>query len=190
MKINQITESSPLTFKGSISRDLLESKIWLCRELNNLGFDQFSNIYILGSWYGNLAFILAKMGIRFEKIINVDVNKKYLKFSQKLLSLAGLGDKIQSMNKDANDLNYTQLDQDGLVINTSVHDIENTDWFDNIPKGTLVILQSRNNISDEKYHTIKDFNQRFPLKKTLFIGEKKLSDPTTSYHRFMKIGYR
>jgi len=184
MRFNEI---SPPTLKGSMTPDLIKSKVWLCNSLKKLGKKKFSTIYVLGSWYGTMALVLDRCGIKFEKIINVDTDSNHIKVSHKLLTGSGIN--VQSMQKDVNSLNYKQLDKDSLVINTSINDIEGTDWFDRLPKGTLVALQSRNNANDS-YNTIEELDQEFFLSDTLMLDEVSLEDPETQYQRFMKIGIK
>ena len=38
--------------------------------------------------------------------------------------------------------------------------------------------------------TLEDFNQLFPMEKTLILDQTKLKDPETSYTRFLKIGFK
>ncbi len=187
MRFKELNEISPPTFKGSLTPDLLKSKIWLCDNLKELGKTKFSTIYILGSWYGSMAVVLSRCGIEFEKIINVDADREHIIKSHKVLS--DLGINVQSMRKDANSLNYKQLDKNSLVINTSLNDIKGTDWFDQLPDGTLVALQSRNN-ANGVYDSLKEVDQEFFLTDTLVLDELTLEDPETQYQRFMKIGVK
>lgn len=188
MRFNELEEGSPLTFKGSLTPDLLKSKLWLCQSLKTIGRTKFSTIYILGSWYGNMAVVLNKCRISFDKIINVDIDKKHIVNSQRLLSAMGIN--VQSMNRDANKLNYKQVDKNSLVINTSVNEIEDHGWFDKIPDGTLVALQSRNNLDSDYCTTLEKLNQEFFLNDTLVLDQINLEDPETKYQRFMKIGVK
>lgn len=175
----KLHEFSPNTLKGSFTDDLIVSKLWLISEVSKIHKD-FNSIYILGSWYGNLSlFLLDKNNIQFEKIINVDINKKVLSTGHELARRLKVADKIQPMVKDANKLNYRQAKSPSLVINTSVNDMENNGWFDNIPKGTLVAIQTRD----------EDLDQ-FEFTKVLYSGSKQLKDPETKYTRFMKIGIK
>jgi hypothetical protein len=94
----------------------------------------------------------------------------------------GLDDKIDPMVKDANKLDYRQLDSNGLVINCSCHDMTNHGWFDNIPPGVIVALQSRDDVDDD----LSDY----ALSQTLFEGTKELRDPETEYNSILKIGIK
>jgi hypothetical protein len=188
MRIASLLESSGYSPQGSITNDLILSKMWICEVLKKLGYKKVSTVYILGSWYGNMALILDRMGIGYKHIINVEIKKDWLKYSQELLDRAGI--KAEPMLKDANTLDYRQLDKNGLVINTGTHDIKGDGWWTNIPEGTLVVLQSRNQIEHPIHNTLEEFDKDFPMSETLYVGETTLTDPETKYNRFMKIGIK
>ena len=78
MNFKELEESSGSSPQGSITNDLILSKMWICEVLKHLNRKKFSTIYILGSWYGNMALILDRMGIEYKNIINVDKNKEHL----------------------------------------------------------------------------------------------------------------
>lgn len=181
---DEIDEASPNTLQGSFTPDLQYSKVWLLDEVQKiLGKTQLDTIYNLGSWYSNMGLFLVANKLGFNKLINVDIDKDTLKTGQKLLDKLGISDKVEHMHKDANTLDYRQLKQPGLVINTSTNDIEGDDWLKNIPEGTLVAMQGRNG-------TLEEFDKQYPLNKTYFLDEVELEDPETEYERFMKIGVK
>lgn len=194
MRFDDIVESSPSTIEGSFSEDLIASKRWLADEIKNLlqkeDLDSFGTIYVLGSWYGNMGVILLSENVPFDKLINVDKKKEWLDKSEEILQHVGIGDRLESMNKNANEIDYRQLNADGLVINTSSQDIQGNDWFRNIPKGIYVAIQDRTATRSSKHSNLEDFDQAYPLSKTIFLGKKRLADETTDYVRFMKIGIK
>ena len=181
---DEIDEASPNTLEGSFTPDLQYSKVWLLDEVQKiLGKTQLDTIYNLGSWYSNMGLFLVANKLGFNKLINVDIDKDTLTTGQKLLDKLGISDKVEHMHKDANTLDYRQLKQPGLVINTSTNDIDGDDWLKNIPEGTLVAMQGRNG-------TLEEFDKQYPLDKTYFLDEVELEDPETEYERFMKIGVK
>ena len=184
---DEIDEASPNTLAGSFTPDLQYSKVWLLDEVQKIlkkaKVKQLDTIYNLGSWYSNMGLFLVANKLGFNKLINVDIDKDTLKTGQKLLDKLGISDKVEHMHKDANTLDYRQLKQPGLVINTSTNDIEGDDWLKNIPEGTLVAMQGRNG-------TLEEFDKQYPLNKTYFLDEVELEDPETEYERFMKIGVK
>ncbi len=187
MRFKELNEISSPTFQGSLTPDLLKSKLWLCQSLKILNKEKFSTVYVLGSWYGTMAVMLDRCGIKFKKVINVDLDKKHIEVSNNLLSALKINH--QCIRKDVNTLKYEQLDKNSLIINTSINDIKGTDWFDNLPEGTLVALQSRNN-ANSVYDTLEELDQEFFLTDTLVLDEKTFEDPETQYQRFMKIGIK
>jgi hypothetical protein len=187
--IYALDESSGYSLEGSFTPDLVFSKLWLMRELAQIQ-PQVSTMYVLGAWYGNLALLLTRYPeIQVDKIINVDTNTEFLNTGKNMLDQAG-ADNVEYMQADANDLDYRQLGKNGAVVNTSLNDIEGTDWFGNIPEGTLVVMQARDQVENEQFAGPQDIEQKFPLSQVLYSGSLDLEDPETDYTRFMIIGIK
>lgn len=183
-------EVSPDTFQGNLTKDLMLSKTWLLSILSQIS-KEYSVVYILGSWYGQTSLMMLADDFIVGKIINVDIDRETLKASQKMARAARVDDKVVVMNKDANDIDYRQLDKMGLVINTSCNDIEGSDWFEHIPKGTLVALQGRNNApSRTPAESLEEFSNMYPLSKILYQDQLSLKDPETKYQRYMIVGLK
>ena len=177
----KLLEFSPLTLRGSFDRGLIMNKLWLIHELEKIQ-DQFSTIYILGSWYGNMSILLAKSGIEYNHIVNVDQDAAVVRGAHRMARILKIDDRIEPMVKDANRLDYRQLDQDGLVINTSCHDMDNRGWFDHIPAGVMVALQSRDDVDDDL--------SAYDLSQTLYQGSRSAEDPETDYTSLLRIGVK
>jgi hypothetical protein len=184
-----VNESSGYSLKGSFTHDLIKSKVWLLTELARIA-PRVGTVYVLGSWYGNLGVLLAlDPVIEYKQLINVETDPKFLQTSERIHSKLGM-DNTEYMLKDANDLDYQQLGKDGVVVNTSLTDMQGQAWFDNIPAGTLVVLQSRDNDPGNAAHSTQDIIDRFPLSEIIYDGELKLQDPETAYTRYMVIGIK
>lgn len=184
-----VAESSGYSFKGSWTPDLVASKTWLLQELNAI-LPNVDTMYVLGSWYSNLAIMINRLGFpQVNKIINVEINPRFLKHSKKILDNMGI-DNVQYMLSDANELDYRQLGDHSVVVNTSLTDMAGQDWFDNIPANTLVVLQARDQDPGEKFDSPESIQQKFPLDRVLYSGSLNLKDPETPYRRFMVIGIK
>jgi hypothetical protein len=184
-----LDESSGYSLEGSFTRDLVFSKFWLIHELAKIQ-PEISTMYILGAWYCNLAlFVDRYQQVNVDKIINVETNSEFLSIGKNMLDQAGAGN-VEYMQADANDIDYRQLGPNGVVINTSLTDIKGTDWFENIPEGTLVALQARDHDPGAQFHSPADIEQKFPLSQVLYSGGLELEDPETEYTRFMVIGIK
>ena len=192
----QFFESSGYSLAGSYTPDLVFSKLWLARELKQIltqqGIDSVPVAYILGSWYSNLSTVLRKTGVPIDKIVDVERRGEWLRTGQQLqqdMNIQG----VQHMQADANQVDYRQLQQPGIVINTSTNDIADHGWFDHIPSGTIVVLQGRDSVPDGAEHTYNspnDLLQMYPLETVLYSGTWDLEDPETSYQRSMVIGVK
>jgi hypothetical protein len=184
-----VNESSGYSLAGSFTHDLIKSKVWLLTELARIA-PEVGTIYVLGSWYGNLGVLLAlDPVIQYKRLINVETDQKFLQTSKRIHDRLGMSN-TEYMLKDANNLDYRQLGRDGVVINTSLTDMPGQAWFDRIPAGTLVVMQSRDNDPGNAAHSTQDIINRFPLNEIIYDGELKLQDPETQYTRYMVIGIR
>ena len=88
----------------------------------------------------------------------------------------------------------TLTDMPDTIINTSCEHIANfSDWYSNIPKDKLVILQSNNFTKLEEHvncsKSLKEFSESVHMSETLYEGELDLTDQG-GYIRFMKIGIK
>ena len=184
-----VNESSGYSLEGSFTHDLIASKVWLLKELEQIQ-QHYTNMYILGSWYGNLAvYMTLQPTIRVDRIINVEINPKMLATSQGILDQVGATN-IKYMLKDANELNYQQLGDAGVVVNTSLTEMHQKEWFEHIPADTLVAMQARDQDPGVAYHSSQDIQRRYPLSQVLYRGSMRLRDPQTEYTRYMTIGIK
>jgi hypothetical protein len=193
MRAQELTESSGYTLAGSYTPDLVFSKLWLTQELervlNTQGIDLVPVAYILGSWYSNLSTILRKSNTPIQHIVDVERNKQWLKTGQQIQQHMNI-DNVEYMAADANNLDYRQLQDPGVVINTGTNDIADLGWFDNIPSGTIVVLQGRDQVKNNGVASPDELLERFPLETVLYQGTMDLEDPETEYRRSMAIGVK
>ena len=129
-----------------------------------------------------MSILLDKSSIQYDHIVNVDRDAGVVRKAHRIARILNIDDRIEPMVKDANRLDYRQLDQDGLVINTSCHDMENRGWFDHIPAGVLVALQSRDDVDDDL--------SAYDLSRTLYQGSRSAQDPETGYRSLLRIGVK
>ena len=184
----RLFEVSNNTEKESWAKDLVESKRWLAEELAKID-THYSTVYILGSWYGNASILLfQEHKLTFDWLYNVDVDRRALEQGQELANELGMTN-IIPIHANANDIVYKRPQ---LVINTSCNNMENAGWFENIPSGTLVALQSRNNDSGalNQHNSPRELLLEYPLTQVIYEDKKRLHDKQGSYARFMVIGYK
>jgi hypothetical protein len=184
----KIKEVSPNTLSGSFSKDLQLSKIWLIEELAKIK-NNFSSVYILGSWHGNLGLLLSASKISAALIINVDIDNNSLSKSRNVSAKYDLKN-IKHLQVDANKLSYKRATKSSAIINTSADDVPDQGWFENIPAGIIVAIQGRSNNpnSVNQFSNLEDLEKQFPMSQTFYKGQITLTDPETDYQRFMIIG--
>ncbi len=183
-------EASPDTLSGSFTPDLVSSKTWLCNQLKKeLGNRSAGDIYILGSWYGNLGIFLQQANIDFDRLIMVETRPRLLTTARRLLEPLYREGRLKLVLGRAEQIVYPN--RPITVINTSANDMSRA-WFQRVPRGTLTVIQSRDNVKDVKVitDTAAQFYAKFPLETTVYWGQRRLRDPETRYTRYMKIGYK
>lgn len=166
----------------------IHSKIWLSQVLNQYYTSRVpSNVYIFGGWLGILANILFQNS-RFyiDTIYNIDLDPWCEPNSIKINETYHNMQRYQAETIDMCEYQYN--DTADIIINTSTEHVsqETYDmWYDNIPAGSLVVVQGNDFFDcDEHVRCSKDLNE--------FISMNRVTDPifadelqTTMYKRFM-----
>jgi SAM-dependent methyltransferase len=186
-----LIESSPHTVSGSFTSDLIASKMWLVQALKVILKNKSAgDIYVLGSWYGNIGVFLQKENVKFNNLVLVETNAEALSISKEILKDLNRKKRLKLLHADACNINY-ESGNSLTVINCSSNEMHPS-WLSRVPSDALTIIQSRNNVPRQYVETRKlaDLDNAFSLRKTIYIGEIKLKDPKIQYTRFMKIGYR
>ena len=195
--------NSETAFSDALSLGQLQSKIWLIDNLpTNLG-----TVFICAGWYGTLAALMfERADDKFDKIRSFDIDPKCADIADSINRprvIDGWQFKASTMDIEKMDYptvhtthraNGTSLELTecpNTIINTSCEHIENFDkWYNNIPLGTLVILQSNNYYEiDEHINCVNDvdeFSRAAPMSTLLYSDKLELP----KYTRFMLIGYR
>jgi hypothetical protein len=190
------------------SRGQLQSKLWLVNELKKLDVD-LGTVFLCAGWYGTLATMLFESSIKVDKIRSFDIDESTVSIAE-VFNKPWFTDqwRYKALVQDIMDIDYTEhkwqfwsnannrmsrpiTDIPNTIINTSCEHIGNfTEWYNKIPDGKLVILQS-NDFFEVKEHVncavdAEDFSRMTPMSECLFLGEL----PLEKYTRFMKIGYK
>lgn len=203
----KILHAKEIPYDGDcFSRGQLRSKMWLVSELTKLN-ENLGTVFLCAGWYGTLAVMLFESGLKIEKIRSFDIDPNCAPIAELFNKKWVMQDwKFKASTGDIHEINWKSHTHDTLrsngtvcsltdypdtIINTSCEHIENfRSWFNNIPTGKLIVLQS-NNYFEIKEHvncsaSLEDFSNSCPMTVTLFEGEIDLP----KYKRFMKIGYR
>ena len=193
--------------KDVMSRGQLKSKKWLVDELKKLDL-KLGTMFLCAGWYASIVPLMQEAKLNFEKIRSFDIDPKVWEiaeiFNTELVSNAW---KFKASTQDIMDIDYTEHTYDTIkpggevtsvnrevpntIVNTSCEHINNfKDWYNKIPKGKLIILQTNNFFKIKEHincvNNLDEFADMSPMNKLLFEGELDLGQ----YKRYMRIGYK
>ena len=166
----------------------VHSKIWLSEVLNeHYDSNLPSNIYIFGGWLGVLANILFQNSKFYvDTIYNIDLDPWCKPNSEKLNQTYVNMQRYYADTADMKEYQYS--DTADIVINTSTEHVtqETYDhWYDNIPQGSLVVVQGNDFFSCDEHVrcsiNLDDFIKMNRVTDPIFAGQLE----TTMYNRFM-----
>lgn len=198
------------------SRGQMLSKLWMVDQLKVL-FPQNSlgTIAHYGGWYATVAQHLFQH-FEIKNYYNIEKDHTCLHISESFNRVQRNNNwQFKSIGCDVNDIHwkYREEEQDvkpgneyfiggvhnaqeeyieikimpDIIINTSCEHMDET-WFNNIPKGKKICLQTNDYFSNEQHiNCCKDLDDaiaKYPMSKTIYTGEIE----TAEYNRFMIIG--
>lgn len=175
----------------ALNRNQMKSKTWLVETLAKVTGGELGRVCVLGGWYGVLgAMLLHDPRFTVESVCSVDQDSSCEEIALCLNATNADTGRFRFLTADMYDMEFRPGAYD-LVINTSCEHLETIGrWFERIPPGTLLALQSNNYFGIEGHvncvENLDQFRQQVPLANTLFEGELALS----KYTRFMLIGRR
>jgi hypothetical protein len=177
----------------AFSHGQIKSKLWLCEELEK-HIPKDSNIKILGSWYNVLAFMLLTRNSKYKSIEGIDIDPEVQSIGDKICNYWKIeGNQVQNILGDASNISY---DNTQVVINSSPEHMSDTSWYNNIPDGTIVCIQSTS-ITDPLYpwlittphYSIDDMKTKYPM-NIIYDGKIRIQYDAWGYDRYMIIGIK
>lgn len=178
----------------SFSHGQVKSKLWLCEQLESY-IPKNSKILILGSWINVLGFMLmTRKPDYYSHVRGIDIDHESIDLANKICSYWYIEGIQRSTVDDANTFDMSGFD---VIINCSSEHMENSKWFDNIPAGKLICVQSSNMVDPNEPWIIKNpsptlsnFLSKYPLSDTKFSGTLNIDYKTWGYDRYMLIGIK
>lgn len=192
----------------SFAKNQVLSKLWLAEELQKVSPNK-PNVLITCGWSGLLPYIINdKLPYKtFVKIRSIDINNEATLVAN-CLNAEAVKDNysFKAATADAYQVNYveTQLtlvnskgisDQElyhyDILINTSCEHLKDfKQWYDKIPEGKKIVLQSNNYFDCPEHNncvaSLEDFMTMAPMNHYDFKGALKFN----LYTRFMLIGQK
>jgi hypothetical protein len=178
--------------KDSFSNGQVDSKLWLCQELEKLGWN--SNVTrIYAGWYAVTALLLlGREKFKVNKIESYDIDPLCQPIADMLNeNWVFKGWKFKAFTNDCNTLSWNN--NVDLIINTSTEHFSELSWWNNIPTGTRVIIQSNNMQHDDhvfNFSNEDEFLKKFQMSTIMFKGTKQFVYPGWQFERYMLIGIK
>jgi hypothetical protein len=175
----------------AFSNGQIDSKLWLCRELENIGWEsKLTHIY--GGWCGVLGFLLlSREQFKVNRIESYDLDPACESVADMINENWVFKEwKFKAHTADCNNIKSGNPD---LIINTSSEHFESIDWFNNIPTGTRVIIQGNNMPHDDHIihsTTLDSFVKQYPLSQIVYSGSLNFTYPDWQFTRYMVIGIK
>ena len=193
-----------------LSRGQVKSKIWLATELAKCVEGGLGNVVFYGGWYNFVAYFLFSQ-FNVNKIYSIDLDENVVIPSERLyqkeykekrfIPVAYDVNKIKWNNNNLIIDTYTNkhdaatwtqdpIDEKiNIVVNTSCEHMNN-EWFDNLPDGTLVVLQTNDYFENEQHSNcckhLEEAKNKYSMQSVMYEGELD----TSLYNRFMLIGIK
>jgi len=166
----------------------LKSKEWLIRNLTP-HVDDFVRVDIHGGWVGVLASMMfqSEIGPSYRYICSVDIDPLCEHVATMMNKIEEQDGRFKAITGDMCNVTI----RGDVVINTSCEHItqeQYESWLNNVPKDSLVVLQSNDYKIPEHVrtsNTLQEFEEQSHINK-LYSGSLKLP----LYTRHMIIGYK
>jgi len=170
----------------------ITGKRWLVETLATYLPHDVRKIILLGGWYGVLATLLLDHPAYANiKLSSLDIDPSCEDIARSVNRHWVEQNRFEALTSDMHDFDYSRWmgSEPGVIINTSCEHIENfSDWFDSLPVGPLLVLQSNDYFSCDEHincvNTLEEFKAQAPLRELEFSDGLKLK----KYTRFMLIG--
>lgn len=187
---------------NSFNHGLVSSKLWLCEELEKAILNSHIPnpiLHILGSWDNLLAFMLVIRQPKMYGVINgYDINSDAISTANLICDTWKYDyPKVYNFQADVNSLDFRNVGKESVFINCSVDQFEDTNWYDVIPEGNIVCLQTTDidNTNEpwfNKQHTKNTYElkHRYPVKDLLYLSNKPIQYRNFGFNRFMMIGVK
>jgi hypothetical protein len=178
----------------ALNKNQMASKMWLADSLLVTVGPRFGNVRILGGWLGVLsAVLLHDPRFAIDKVESLDIDPGCAAIAFSLNATHARTGRFTARTADMLELDYGGTSVVGssqdLIVNTSCEHLrEFARWYERIPAGQLLALQSNDYFAcDEHVNCVPDlatFQTQAPMRELLFAGERRMR----RYVRFMLIG--
>lgn len=182
----------------AFSSSQIQSKLWLVQSLErSLDEHRPTNdgyrIWLLAGWYGITNFLIrSRNKIPIQEVRSFDIDPTCEPIADLINNLwVWKAWEFKAHTADINQLAYQP--KPDVVVNSSVEHMVSDEWWNNIPKNTIVCLQSSNMDHDDhpnKFNSSKEMLERYRLQECFFEGIKRFEYEDYGFYRSMIIGIK
>jgi hypothetical protein len=184
----------------AFSSSQIASKQWLVEKLEECLQSRYTppeqgyTIWILGGWYSLTNFIMrVRAVVPIRMVRSFDIDPECQPLADRVNKLWEWQDwQFKAETCDVNKLTYA-VGTPQVVINSSVEHMDTDQWYKNIPKGMLVVLQANNMPHHDhvrSYETSAELLEFFPMEECLYEGSMDFNYPQYKFKRHMIIGIK
>jgi len=183
----------------SFYHGLVKSKLWLCEELETAMYRECINkptLHILGCWDNLLAFmLLTRKPEYYNSVYGYDIDTEAIANANKVCDMWKLeSPKVTNIVQDVNDTDYSKH-TNSIFINCSIDQMDSNKWYDSVPAGNLVCVQTTD-MTDSGFpwyikqttSSLDDLINKFNLSNLLYSGQKHIKYKENGYNRYTIIG--
>lgn len=170
----------------------LDSKAWLVNHMYDCVMPSAPvNVYVFGGWIGILSNMILQSGICVKSIYNIDIDPWCERIASDVNKIHEMDNgKFKAITGDMCEFEYPPQHRPDIVINTSTEHVTQDvydEWYDEIPKGTLVVIQGNNYFDCDEHircsKNLQEFMNQNHVDGPFFKGELE----TDMYTRYMCI---
>ena len=182
----------------SFYESLVISKLWLCEELEKILDSRHHinpSIKVLGGWHNLMSFMLLIRRPNYYK--QIDSYDKDVEAKAVADMICNAWSNVTNHIEDVLFLNFSQDPSNTVYINCSVDQFKTTAWYDTIPKGCIVCIQTSDIIDDsqdweilQKTKDIEELKICYPMSETLYTGLNPFKYKAGDFNRLMLIGIK
>ena len=189
-QVKKINREQLSTIGSSLSQGQIESKLWLYSVLKDVLPAGKYDFHFAGGWTGLTALMgFWLMPQAFDRGTSFDIDAQCADIARHLNEPFSWNGQFFARTDDVNNFRYSPQSNQ-ILVNTICEHLNFKEWFESVPDGQFLILQSNNQHGAEGHvscvESLQDFMQIAPLQTQLFAGELDLFD----YKRFMLIGMK
>lgn len=184
----------------------LKSKHWIIEELLSIRNPYLGIVFNLCGWYGLLPAMMFNARIKAKKIRSFDIDESCWMIADQM-NKTHIQDewRFKAITEDINNINFEEHIWEGwsnvandfikvtevpdTIINTSCEHTNDV-WYEKIPHGKMVILQSNDYWAGDKHinccFDYSYFSRKYPMTNVFYEGQRAFE----KYTRFMKIGVK